>query len=80
MDIQQFKKQQKDYEVIESSLEINRLNNWDNSYTSLSDALYPYLSKEERGDLDKALTKIEELSHQVIEDILKNSKKLYNGR
>ncbi len=74
MNIQQFKKMQKDYEVINASISINNPYNYDREYTSLSDALEPYLDAEELGDLHETLKKLEALTETALENILEKSK------
>ena len=73
--IQSFIKLQKEFEVIKNARVINNPRNFDNTYTSLEDALYPHLNDKELGDLHEVLSKLDELTEKAIKSIEEKSKK-----
>jgi hypothetical protein len=75
MHIQPFLKLQKEYEVITKTILINNPRNFDNSYTSLADALEPHLNEQELIDLNEILIKLEELTEKAVLEIQQKSKK-----
>jgi hypothetical protein len=75
MNIQPFIRLQKQYEVINKTILINNPKNFDNTYTSLADALEPHLNEQELGDLHEVLVRLEELTEKAILEIQEKSKK-----
>jgi hypothetical protein len=73
MNIENFKKLQRDYEVIQNTLPIIDHKNFDRNYTSLLDALTPYLKADEE-ELYRIVYRLNELTEVAILEIQKQAK------